>query len=156
YCVCKCRWVNSGMNLPSFESVDSLSPRARAIQRKSIHTLSTGADWARALASCALLAGCAGSGPAPTTNEGDQVLVPDPVMTTIRPGAVGSARFVLTGRGLPSNKKPVNFSIVEDPGGNFDPKGSTLADTSATTDESGVATVDVLAGNAETTFLIQA
>jgi len=124
-----------------------LSPRARAIQRKSIHIFSTGLV-------CALVA-CAGSGPGLTTT-GDRVLVADPAMFPLSPGAKATARFVLTSGGVPIPGQLVSFRILDDPTNpGDDPSGATLAKTSAVTDAAGVVTVEVRAGG-ETTLNIRA
>src|ERR1051325_10539669 len=141
------------MTLPSVERGHSLSPRARPIQRKSIHSLSTAAALAFAFAFG--LAGCAGGGSG-TTTGGDRILVADPAMITIRPGGTGSARFILTSGGVPIAGQHVAFSIVDSGGATGgDAKGATLADSGADGDVSGVATVGVHPG-AATTFKIRA
>jgi hypothetical protein len=126
-----------------------LSPRARAIQRKSIHIFSTAAI-------CALVA-CAGSGPGLTTT-GDRKLVAVPGMfpPSLSPGAKGTALFALTSGGVGIPGQLVTFSLLDDPSDpGDDPKGATLAKTSAVTDAAGGVTVEVRAGG-ETTLNLRA
>jgi len=131
-----------------------LALRARLIQRKSIHSLSTGAT----LVACALVAalvvgGCAG-GEAGTTPAGDRFIDADPGTIQVLPNDTGTARFVLTSGGVPIAAQPVTFSLVdtaEIPGD--ETAGVTLSDTSAVTDELGVATVDVHVSDAPVVHL---
>jgi len=100
------------------------------------------------VALCALaLCACAGSG-AGMTAGGDRVLVADPNMISIKPGATGTARFVLTSGGVPIAGQKVMFNIANDPGS--DSQGATLVPMTAVTDASGVASVDVHTGGATT------
>src|SRR4029078_9847940 len=122
----------------------SLSPRARAIQRKSIHIFSTAAIFA--------IVACAGSGPGLTTT-GDRTLVAVPGMfpPSLSPRAKGTRRFVLSSGGVPIPGQLVTFSLLDDPGNpGDDPNGATLAKTSAVTDAAGGVTGEVRAGG-ETT-----
>src|SRR5262245_8211845 len=106
YCVCRCRWVNSGMSFAR----TSLSLRARAIQRKSIHSLSTGMLLAALVAANA----CAGGEPGPTPGE-DRVIAAEPSTIHVSPGETGTARFVLTSGGVPIAAQLVSFTIVDNP-----------------------------------------
>lgn len=122
-----------------------MSLRARVIQRKRIHSLSTGVV---PLALAVALAACAGGG-AGKNPAGDRVLLADPAIINIPPNGTGSARFVLTSGGVPIAGQRVSISIVDSPTtSEDDAKGATLADSSAVTDISGVAAVDVQAGDA--------
>jgi hypothetical protein len=118
----------------------SLALRAPSIQRKSIHSLPTGALLAATLLTAA---GCAG-GRAGTTPAGDRVLVPASATVQITPHTVGSARFVLTSGRVPIAGQVVTFSIPDLPQIEGDEaNGSMLLQTSAVTDIDGVAAVDV-------------
>jgi len=118
-----------------------LAPRARLIQRKSIHSLSTGTALLAALVASA--GACAGGSPgeAPT---GTRRLTADPEMTQISPGGTGSVRFVLTSGGVPIAGETVSFAIVDvpetpEPEG----QGAVLLASSAVTDALGAASVEV-------------
>src|SRR5262245_2013354 len=140
YCVCRCRWVNSGMSLLRA----SLAPRAWPIQRKSIHDFSTGKALLAALVAC--VGACAGGEPG-STPTGDRVFVADPPMIRVNPGETGTAKFVLTSGGVPIAAQAVTFEIPDEdelPG--VEAKGAVLAATTGVTDGDGVATVDVTAG----------
>jgi hypothetical protein len=118
----------------------SLALRAPLIQRKSIHSLPTGALVAAIMMTAV---GCAG-GRAATMSAGDRVLVPDSATIKISPRSTGSARFVLTSGRVPIAGQTVTFSIPDLPMiEGTEAKGSTLLETSAVTDVDGVASVDV-------------
>jgi hypothetical protein len=90
------------------------------------------------------------------TTGGDRVLLADPAMISIAPGATGTARFVLTSGGVAIAGQQVNFSFVDDPSTpDDDPSGATLAKSSAVTDVSGAAAVGVHTGT-PTTLKIRA
>src|SRR5262249_45145228 len=66
------------------------------------------------------------------------------------------ARFLLASGGVPIPGQLVTCNIIDDPSApDNDPKGATLAKTSAITDVAGVAAVEVRAGG-ETTLEIRA
>jgi hypothetical protein len=95
---------------------------------------------------------CAGGDPG-STPTGDRVFVADPKEIQVAPGGTGSARFVLTSGGVPIAAQPVTFEVLAEAGS--EGKGATLAQVETVTDGSGVATVDVTAGE-ETVFRIAA
>jgi hypothetical protein len=113
--------------------------------------LSTGVLLAALVASGA----CAGGDPGTTPSE-DRVITPDPGTIHVRPGETGTARFVLTSGGVPIAAQPVSFTIVDNPDiPGVEAMGATLVDSSAVTDVSGVAAVEVRAGVA-TEFRVRA
>jgi hypothetical protein len=116
-----------------------LALRARLIQRKSIHFLSTGTLVAAAL----LAAGCAG-GEAPSGPVGAGVLRPDPDAIRVGPGETGMARVVMTSGGVPVGSATVTFTIMGAPLiPGTDQPGASLSETTAMTDVSGAATIGV-------------
>jgi hypothetical protein len=119
----------------------SLAPRARLIQRKSIHSLSTGSTLLATLVAC--VGACAGGSPGEEPT-GIRMLTPDPAMIRVSPGGTGSARFVLTSGGVPIAGQPVTFTIVFPP---ETPKpeaqGATLLEAGGVTDALGVASAEV-------------
>jgi hypothetical protein len=118
----------------------SLAPRARLIQRKRAHNLSTGP-----LLALAVIAGggCAG-GETHATPASDAVLAADPTTIRVGPGETGFARVLMTSGAVPVGSASVSFSINEAPvvPGTGDP-GAALAAASAMTDVSGIATMAV-------------
>jgi hypothetical protein len=118
-----------------------LALRARLIQRKSIHSLSTGAALLAAVVAGA--GGCAGGAPGEEPT-GTPMLKPEAELIQIRPGGTGSARFVLTIDGIPIAGQPVSFTIVHD-SKTPEPEthGAMLLNASAVTDGLGVASADV-------------
>ena len=115
--------------------------RARLIQRKSIHSLSTGTALLAALVACA--GACAGGSPGEEPT-GIRMLTADPEMIQVSPGGTGSARFVLTSGGVPIAGQPVTFTIVHDPETpEPETQGAMLLDASAVTDALGVASAEV-------------
>jgi hypothetical protein len=133
------------------DGVLTLAPRAKLIQRKSIHRFSTGV----LLAAFVVGGACAGGDPG-TTPGGDRVLMAVPDEIKVNPFETGTLRVVLTGGGVPIAGQTVTFSIIDDPAvPDVEARGATLVDTSATTDGTGAAAVDFRAGPA-TRFEIRA
>src|SRR6185503_18116541 len=118
----------------------SLAPRARLIQRKSIHSLSTGA----LLVTAAVVAvGCAGGG-SEGAPAGERVLVAEPSTIRVGPNEMDLARVVMTSGGVPVGSAPVTFSIGNAPiVPGTTTTGAALLATTATTDASGAAAVAV-------------
>src|SRR6185503_10242012 len=90
----------------------SLALRARLIQRKSVHSLSTGTALLAALVAYA--GACAGGSPGEEPT-GARILAADPEMIQVSPGGIGSVRFVLTSGGVPIAGETVSFAIVDVP-----------------------------------------
>ena len=129
----------------------TLASRARLIQRKSIHSLSTAA----LIAALACGGACAG-GEAGKTPGGDRVLAGLPDEIKVNPFETGTARVVLTSGGVPIAGQSVTFTIIDDPKvPDVEARGATLVDSKATTDGAGIAAVDIRAGLA-TSFRIRA
>jgi hypothetical protein len=131
----------------------SLALRARSIQIKRLHSLST-TSGQRAFLSLALLAsGCAGQSPPPNPQPGNFRLAAAAETVQLSPGEAGTVSFVLTDGVAPVGGETVGFAIVGGAGAGA--QGATLAAASSVTDASGIATVGVRAGLA-TAFQIQA
>jgi hypothetical protein len=117
-------------------SGSTLARPSRAIQRKSIHRLST-------VGCFALLTACAGSGESGIDTSGRRLLTPEQVETRLSPGQLGPVSFVLRSGGLPLGGQLVKFTI-EDPDAAL---GATLvAPREVVTNAAGVASVVVRAG----------
>ncbi len=142
----------------------SLALRARASQRKRIHSLSTSPRRARkewrtwqtcsawllgALAAVAS-GGCGGGGDASGT--GPFALMVVTATLHVGPGDQTSASFILVRGGAPAAGQTVTFTI-EPP--TTDAAGATLTPASAITDATGTATVGVEAGQ-PASFYVQA
>jgi hypothetical protein len=113
----------------------TLSCAARAIQRKSIHSFST-----FTLVAALLVAGCAG-GNAPPDPNANLLLVPVAPQgrVSLTPGQTGPVTFRLTTGNAPAVGRTVSFSITDPSEAN----GATLGNTSAVTDATGTASVEV-------------
>jgi hypothetical protein len=131
----------------------SLALRARLIQPKSIHSLSTGTALLAALVAGA--GACAGGAPG-VEPTGIRMFAADPDLIQVSPGGTGSARFVLTSGGVPIAGQPVSFTIVDAPE-TPDPEaqGAVLLASSTMTDALGVASVEVRVDR-PTVFLVRA
>jgi hypothetical protein len=117
----------------------SLFLPARAIQRKSIHSLST-ASLLRLAASLLVVggwaSGCAGSGNGAVVT-GDFVLAAEPATVGLALGGSGTVRFVLTSDGVPVAGQAVSFTFVD----TVEAQGATLDPPNALTDATGTAVV---------------
>jgi hypothetical protein len=121
-------------------------------QRKSIHSLSTGALAALAVL---VVCGCAGRGAANAGSGTVLSLVPVADMVQLAPNQAGSVSFRVLNGGVPAPGRTVSFAIVaSDPAAGT--RGATLTAPSAVTDAGGVATAGVRAGLATTLFQVQA
>ena len=137
----------------------SLASPARAIQRKRIHSLSTGLTTACAAAAL-LVAGCGSGG---GSGGGKFALTPELTMMTgcdqtsrtcqLSPNAQATLTFVLTQGGRPAAGQTVSFAIIEsssDPS----PQAAIMSAPTAVTDRQGHVSVTVQAGSAD--FILQA
>ena len=141
---------------------------ARAIQRKRIHSLSTGCrvsgsvsfavSWAvlsavlfAILGAPLFVAGCGGGGAGGGT--GKLVLTPNVAMLPLNPNAQGTLVFTLKQGGIPLAGQTVSFATVG-PSLSAGPQGATVATPMGVTGGDGTVSVSVRAGLAD--FVVQA